>query len=190
MLKTHLIHQLIKSRVYGLLGFIGLDVRGIYIIHTEVIPHYGFLKVQTQYSAAEGVTQGDPLSMCLSLIPLIKKLKSSEWSQTWYADDSACMGSLENVFIWFQKLMEEGPKYGEPTKSILVVNPQFKDKADLLFGKYGVKVVHGNRFLGGLDRGLCEEYVRSKVEKWVHSIQRLSIAAKHQSQAAAYAAVV
>lgn len=105
----------------------------------------------------EGVTQGDPLSMCfyaVSLIPdpLIWKLKSSTRSQMWYADDSACVGSLDDIMSWFEELVKEGPKYGyhpEPAKSVLVVKPDFKDKAEALFGKFGIKIVSGNRFLGG-----------------------------------------
>ena len=61
----------------------------------------------------EGVTQGDPLSMsfyAVALMPLIRKLKSSEWSQTWFADDSSCFGSLSSVKSWFTMLLQEGPK--------------------------------------------------------------------------------
>ena len=90
--------------------------------------------------------------------------------------------------------MDEGPKYGyfpEPSKSVLVVDHEFKDKAELLFGEFGVKVVSGSRFLGGYigdDHGR-KEYVKMKVQSWVDSVYCLSDAAKQQPQAA-YAALV
>ena len=145
----------------------------------------------------EGITQGDPLSMlfyAVALLPLIRLLKSSHYTQSWFADDSACVGSLENVRSWFKQLMDEGPKYGyfpEPSKSVLVVDQEFKDKAELLFGEFGVKVVSGSRFLGeyiGDDHGR-KEYVKMKVQSWVDSVYCLSDAAKQQPQAACAALV-
>ena len=63
----------------------------------------------------EGITQGDPLSMlfyAVALLLLIRLLKSSHYTHSWFTDDSACVGSLENVKSWFKQLMDEGPKYG------------------------------------------------------------------------------
>ena len=46
----------------------------------------------------EGIVQGDPLSMFLyavATIPLIHMLEDHfQWSQLWYADDSAAIGHL------------------------------------------------------------------------------------------------
>ena len=93
----------------------------------------------------EGVTQGDPLSMCfysVPLLPLVRSLRCKEkWMQSWYADDSAFAGTLENVKEWFEKLLEKGPMYAyypEPSKSVLVVDPQFEEKAVALFSGVGV----------------------------------------------------
>ena len=106
------------------------------------------------YSRERGVTQGDLLSMCfyaVAVMPLIRKLKSKEWTQTWFADDSSCVGTLESVKTWFKILEQEGPEYGyfpEPVKTVLVVDNQFKEKAESLFENLGVKIVPGSRFLG------------------------------------------
>ena len=140
----------------------------------------------------EGVTQGDPLSMCfyaVSLMPLIRQLKSSDWSQTWFADDSSCTGSLSQVKRWFDLLLSEGPKYGyypEPSKSVLVVREEFFDRAQTMFGDMGVKVTCGSRFLGGFvgDKDGCEAYVKTKVKEWVSSVRRLAKVSKSQPQAA------
>ena len=82
----------------------------------------------------EGVTQGDPLSMffcAVAVLPLIRSLASnSNFVQCWYADDSACAGKLSQIHLWLEKLVQLGPAYGyfaEPTKSVLVVAPQFED---------------------------------------------------------------
>ena len=103
----------------------------------------------------EGVTQGDPISMCfyaIALIPLIRSLRGQgRWVQSWYADDSACVGPLDKVKEWFRMLSERGPGFGyfpEPAKSV-VVDPRFKDMAVAMFSDIGVKVVSGNHFLGG-----------------------------------------
>ena len=84
----------------------------------------------------EGVTQGDPLSMffyAVAVLPLIRSLASnSNFVQCWYADDSACAGMLSQIRLWLEKLIQLGPAYGyfaEPTKSVLVVAPQFEDVA-------------------------------------------------------------
>ncbi len=145
----------------------------------------------------EGVTQGDPLSMCLyavALVPLIRKLKSSNWSQTWYADDSSCIGDLSEVKKWFELLVREGPKFGyfpEPSKSVLVVGEKFSKQAEKLFGNLGVKIVRGCRFLGGYvgDREGCETFVQTKVNDWCNNIVRLAKVSGGQPQAA-FAALV
>ena len=76
-------------------------------------------------------------------------------------------------------------------RCFLVVDHEFKDKTEMLFGEFGVKVVSGSRFLGGYirdDHG-HKEYVKMKVQSWVDSVYCLSDAAKQQPQAV-YAALV
>ena len=76
----------------------------------------------------EGVTQGDPLSMIfysVATLPLVQALKGDgRWFQSWYAEDSVCAGSLDDIRCWLDHLLELGPSYGyfpEPRKSYLVV---------------------------------------------------------------------
>ena len=98
-----------------------------------------------------------------------------KWTQSWYADDSACVGRLENVKEWFEKLLQKGPRFGyypELSKSVLVVDPKFEDKAVALFSGVGVKVVSGSRFLGGFigDDRDGAGFVKRKVHSyWPHS---------------------
>ena len=85
------------------------------------------------------------LVYAVALLPLVKSLKAKDNRlQTWYADDSACIGNLA----------EQGPAYGyftEPKKGCLIVNPQFEDEARIIFGNLGVQIVNGHiAFLGVL----------------------------------------
>ena len=145
----------------------------------------------------EGVTQGDPLSMLMyavAILPLIQALAShNKWSQNWYADDSACAAKIHRLREWFDKLLELGPDFGyhpEPKKTFLVTDAEDKEKAIEWFSELGVKVVTGQRFLGGYvgDRENMEEYVQQQVQKWVHHVEKLTNAAESQPQAA-YAAL-
>ena len=141
----------------------------------------------------EGVTQGDPLSMLLyaaAMMPLVNSLRCREqYQQSWYADDSACAGSLNSIHSWLDCLIERGPTYGyfpEPTKSVVVVASKYVEIAKSAFQNVGVKVVTGHRFLGGVvgEREFCVQFVREKVDVWVDCVDKLSQAAIKAPQAA------
>ena len=80
----------------------------------------------------EGTTQGCPLALlmyAIGVLPLISRLKDPKRrKQNWYADDSACAGSLQNIKEWLLQLMEFGPSYGyyaEPSKSVIIIKDKF-----------------------------------------------------------------
>ena len=105
----------------------------------------------------EGVTQGDPLSMMfyfVATLPLVRALKGNgRWFQSWYADDSVCAGSLDEIRCWLDRLLELGPSYGyfpEPHKSYLVVAPNITHLASDAFAGLGISVVCSLLF-GGCD---------------------------------------
>jgi len=88
---------------------------------------------------------------------------------------------------WFNLLCSCGPNFGyhpEPTKSFVVVNKQWTGEAAAIFGDLGVQVVTGHRFLGGLIESSSErdEYVMSKVYRWVEHVDVLAKAAGTQPQ--------
>ena len=110
----------------------------------------------------------------------------------WYADDASAGGLLPDLHEWFSLVCSRGPAFGyfpEPRKSVLVVSQNFKMEAEAMFSNLGVKVVTGNRFLGGFVGDLFNQnsYVTSKVQKWVGHIKVLSDVATAQPQLA-YAA--
>ena len=97
----------------------------------------------------EGVGQGDPLSMLMyaaALTPsLLHYTDTNNWSQCWYADDSACAAKLPKLLEWFEHLCKLGPAYGyypEPQKTVVVVD-EVDEEANACFCDLGVKVVRG-----------------------------------------------
>ena len=141
----------------------------------------------------EGTTQGCPLALlsyAVGILPLIRQLKNStEYTQSWYADDSACAGFLQRIRAWFDQLLVEGPRYGyfaEPTKSTLVVKERLYDQAKALFADLQVNIVLSSRFLGGCvgHQDGVQDYVRSKVQGWIDAVCCLANAAKNYPQSA------
>ena len=55
---------------------------------------------------------------------------------------------------WWDKLCSSGPKYGYfplPRKTILIVKPEFEEKAQTIFGDSGVKITdEGERHMGAV----------------------------------------
>ena len=79
----------------------------------------------------------------------------------------------------FQDLQERGPArgyYPEPTKSILVVALGNVTRAKEHFCGLGIRVVTGNRYLGGFldDVSAEREWLVKKVEGWTESVAILS----------------
>lgn len=140
----------------------------------------------------EGTTQGDPLEMLMyavGTLPLIRRLKSDQYTQNWYADDSACCGKLRHVREWFDQLRQHGPKWGyfpEPEKSFLVVKPGLEEEAEAIFQDLNAGIVRAKRFLGGMigPASNKKSYVKEKVEKWVGYVEKFTLAAKKSPQAA------
>ena len=141
----------------------------------------------------EGTTQGCPLAMLMYSIgvyPLISLLKDPKrYKQNWYADDSACAGSLLCIREWLLQLLKVGPSYGyfaEPSKSIIVVKEEHFQEAQDVFADLEVEVVLAGCFLGsciGNDEGISQ-YVQGKVNLWVESVEQLAEVAKAYPQAA------
>ena len=80
----------------------------------------------------EGTIQGDPLAMPmygLATIPLIRKLDGL-CKQIWYADNSAAIGTVEQLLAWWNRLSAEGPAFGyfpNPSKTWIVTKQSHFD---------------------------------------------------------------
>ena len=127
------------------------------------------------------------------IIILIRSFNNpTQWTQLWYADDASAGGLLPDLHEWFSLVCSRGPAFRyflEPRKSVLVVNQYFKVEAEAIFSNLGVKVVTGNKFLGGFVDNLSDQnsYVTFKVQKWEGHIKVLTSVATAQPQLA-YAA--
>ena len=85
--------------------------------------------------SCEGTTQGDPTAMAayaLGLIPLLDHLQSVKRSvkHVAFADDLTGAGKLEEIKIWWDTLITEGPKYGvypKPSKSFNIIRNMLRE---------------------------------------------------------------
>ena len=157
-----------------------------------------FITGGEEIRSTEGITQGDPLAMAmyaLAISPLIQKLKIDEPNakQVWFADDSTAAGKVKAVRRWWTCLTNIGPKIGyypNPSKTYLVVKPEFLDEARNMFEGTGIKLTTEGHGLLGSTVGTTKfnkEFVAGKVESFVEEIDTLSKIAEMYPQAA-YAA--
>ena len=73
-------------------------------------------------------------------------------TQPWYADDVGAEGKFVHILAHLWELQARGPPrvyFPEPTKIILVVAPQNVAREEEFFCGLGIKLVTGNRYIGG-----------------------------------------
>ena len=91
---------------------------------------------------------------------------------------------------WWDRIYVHGPQYGYiplPLKTILIVKPQFEDKAREAFQGTDITITtSGERHMGAVIGSAAsrDEYVSKKVAKWVQDINELTNIAKDEPQAA------
>ena len=138
----------------------------------------------------EGVTQGDLLTMIaygIGILPLIRELWGAHprITQLWYADDAGAGGKFLHILAHLRDLKLRGPTrgyYSELTKSILVEALQNVSRAEEFFHGIGIKVVTGNRYLGGFIGEIKAEKMclPGKVTGWAESVGTLAgVSRKH-----------
>jgi len=110
-----------------------------------------------------------------------------------YADDGAGAGTLDQILQWWIDIQRLGPYYGyypKPSKTWLIVKPEFLERAKVLFP--GINITdQGHKYLGsyiGSDSGKAE-FVKDQVDEWVNNVKALANVAKSEPQLA-YAAYV
>ena len=101
----------------------------------------------------------------------------------WYADDSAAGGKLTQIVKWWNDLQQQGPIYGyhpKPSKTWLIVKPEYLNKAKELFPSEINITTTGHRYLGsfiGNQEGL-QTFINGEIKEWKKDISGLaSIAA-------------
>ena len=100
----------------------------------------------------EGATQGDPAAMAFyaaGVKPLIDELhkiveKLEHLIQSWFADCCNGIGKLKEIKLWWDKLIELGPKFGyhlKSSKSILIVKDvSLLSEGEQLFKDTGIQI--------------------------------------------------
>ena len=154
---------------------------------------------QETLKSEEGSTQGDPSAMAfyaLGVKPLINTLGDlcsveKLCRQAWFADDSSAIGILAQVKNWWLKLEDIGPKFGyypKPSKSILILkDPALMQQASELFADTQIQITcSGQRHLGAVigQEEYKQQYISTKVSKWVEDVTALADIANDEPQAA------
>ena len=168
-----------------------------YIYNSYCVPARLFIVGGEEISSSEGTTQGDPIAMHaygIGLTPLLNVLSQGEageaWKQVAFADDISGVGKLLFLRVWWDLVNKYGPLMGyypKASKSWLIVKPGILDSAKEMFNGTGINITdQGRKHLEAMvgSAEYKKDYLLEKVEEWVSSIQRLSLIAKTQPQAA------
>ena len=164
-----------------------------FAINTYREPARLFIIGGREIKSAEGTTQGDPIAMGLyavSLQPLITHLNlSSQAGQCWFADDASASGTLQELKIWWDELVTDGPELGylpNAKKCWLITKPEKEEHARAMFDGTAINIsTEGHQHLGAVigSRKHLEDYVEEKAEDWISQIVRLAEFAQSHPQA-------
>ncbi len=174
-----------------------------YMVNTYRSPAKLYIKGAAKpLLSQEGTTQGDVPAQAIyscSTMPLLHNVKQytkdnkADVKQIMYADDAAAGGKIENLAIWWERILDVGPKFGyfpKPSKSWLIVKPGLEDLAKSKFPDLNITSV-GHKYLGsfiGTEEGVAS-FMKDKIEAWTSDIQDLARIASTEPQLA-YAAFV
>ena len=83
-----------------------------FLYNCYAISPWLFIISGKELRSCEGTTQGDPTAMAgYALSPLLNHLQSIKRGFA-FADDLTSAKKLEEIKIWWNAIMNEGPKYG------------------------------------------------------------------------------
>ena len=168
----------------------------IYIKNCYGTPSRLFVSGGVEISSSEGTTQGDPTAMPaygIGIMPFLSKIKPNDLAavkHVAYADDIGGGSKLAEIRAWWNKIVEEGPKFGyfpKASKSWLVVKQEKEEEAKIIFGDTGVNITtEGRKYLGGYvgTKEGSENYVKELCDDWVSQLETLAEIARSEPQAA------
>ena len=154
-----------------------------------------------EIKSQEGSTQGDNLGGHFynqGTIPLqnLLHVEAPNVSQVWLADDATGAGTLQNLKMWWDCIVESGIRFGylvNNEKSWLILKDHASQQlAAEIFDGTNINITcEGKRHLGAAigTREFHQEYAEKKISKWCSEVERLAEFAKTQPQAA-YAAFI
>eukprot|EP01002_Notosolenus_urceolatus_P004535 NODE_219_length_2456_cov_28.544661_g170_i0.p1 GENE.NODE_219_length_2456_cov_28.544661_g170_i0~~NODE_219_length_2456_cov_28.544661_g170_i0.p1 ORF type:complete len:706 (+),score=136.49 NODE_219_length_2456_cov_28.544661_g170_i0:106-2118(+) len=135
-------------------------------------PSRAILSDGSSIPSVEGTVQGCPIAMqvfAMGTIPLIRSLDNISRNQGWYADDSACVGSIETAAKWMKHLKTMGEPHGyevNMTKTIAIVKASSYHDYMEHFGEMATQIeVHTVDQDGDIDAETLEKFVACTLEK-------------------------
>ena len=130
----------------------------------------------------------------IALIPLLKHLATCyperDPKMVVFADDLTNAGRLSKLRSWWQVFLDIGPKYGyfrKPSKTILIVKPEYESKAAEIFDNTNIKIASSaQRHLGAVigSELYRNEYIQEIVSKCRDELLLMSEIVQIQPQAA------
>ena len=140
---------------------------------------FSCLSTEKHYSHVRGPHKG-PLAMAMYAIGILPWFTNSNLSapakQVWFADDATAGEQLHRPLEWWTKQCNQRPSFGyfvTPSKMLLIVKePHLPIAMELLVGT-GVSIMTDGRQHWGSPLGprpFVHNYVRTRVNKWVASI--------------------
>ena len=154
-----------------------------------------------EIKSQEGSTQGDNLGGHFynqGTIPLqnLLHVEAPNVSQVWLADDATGAGTLQNLKMWWDCIVESGIRFGYLVKNeklwLILKDHASQQLAAEIFDGTNINITcEGKRHLGAAigTREFHQEYAEKKMSKWCSEVERLAEFAKTQPQAA-YAAFI
>ena len=111
--------------------------------------------------------------------------------ESWFADDAAGCAHPRRLRQWWDNLVSFGPSYGYFVNGLIVKEAHLEAGRAAFNGTEVQKTTVGQRHLGAPlgSTNFVEQYVQAKVAKWVDQLDRLSVIAQSDPQAA-YSAYV
>eukprot|EP01002_Notosolenus_urceolatus_P004821 NODE_227_length_2442_cov_30.139992_g170_i1.p1 GENE.NODE_227_length_2442_cov_30.139992_g170_i1~~NODE_227_length_2442_cov_30.139992_g170_i1.p1 ORF type:complete len:701 (-),score=136.70 NODE_227_length_2442_cov_30.139992_g170_i1:339-2351(-) len=126
----------------------------------------------TSIPSVEGTVQGCPIAMqvfAMGTIPLIRSLDAITRHQGWYADDSACVGSISKAAQWMKELKRLGEPHGYEvnlSKTIAVVKGSAYEDYKREFGELATQIeVHTVDQDGDLDPSELDKFLACTLER-------------------------
>ena len=166
-----------------------------YLVNTYRHATRLFISGGGEIKSTEGTTQGDPLAMAwysINTVMIIDWLAqgNSDVKQVWLADDATTVGTIENLKTWYERLIDQGKKFGyyvNCSKCWLIVKSKNKEAiAEQVFGDSVKITTDGKRHLGAVigSKEYKDAYCNEKIDDWKHELEILCKIAKTQPQAA------
>ncbi len=155
-----------------------------YIRNCYLKPARLFVVGGLEIASEEGTTQGDPSAMpayALGIVPLLLCLSQQNKEErkarlAAYADDLTGSGTIDELRIWWDLVVEYIGYNAKPSKSWLIVKEEYFEYAKSVFAGSGLQITtEGKRHLGAVigTESYRDEYVSEQIDGWIEELKEL-----------------